>query len=167
MNNVPWHVLQVISNHERKVLQHLAVQSLEYCLPCYTERVRWSDRTVVTERPLFPGYVFARLFRQSRVSAISIPGVLRILGNEERDLVSSAELEQIRAALEQGLILRPHPGIPIGTRVRVHSGVFAGVEGIVTEFRQECRVVINLAAINQSFSLEVEAGNIDVLKPPR
>jgi transcription antitermination factor NusG len=47
--------------------------------------------------------------------------------------------------------------------VRVLSGVFEGVEGIVTEFRHQCRVVIALSAVKQCFSLEVELGDIDVL----
>lgn len=164
MDNIPWHVLQVISNHERKVTQHLAVRSLEHYVPFYTERVRWTDRTVVTERPLFPGYVFVRFSRQTRLSVISIPGVLRILGNEKTGLVSCAELDKIRAGLAHGLVLRPHPCVTVGTRVQVRSGVFAGVEGIVTEFRQECKVIITLAPVRQSFSLEMELGNIDALE---
>jgi transcription antitermination factor NusG len=164
MESNPWHVLHVLSNHEKKVAQHLVVRSVEHYLPLYTERVKWTDRTVLAERPLFSGYVFVRYLPQWRLSVISTPGVLRILGDEERDMVSGAELEKIRAGLASGLLLRPHANVSVGTRVRVRAGVFAGVEGVVAEFRQQCKVIVALSAVRQCFSLEVELGDIEVMK---
>jgi transcription antitermination factor NusG len=152
----------VISNHEKRVAQHLVVRSVEHYLPLYTERVKWTDRTVVAERPLFSGYVFARFSPQSRITVISTPGVLRLLGEDEGDMVSSEELDKIRDGLASGLLLRPHPCVSLGTRVRVRDGVFAGVEGIVTELRHQCKVIITLAAVRQCFSLEVGIDDIQV-----
>jgi transcription antitermination factor NusG len=86
------HVLHVISNHERRVAHHLVVRELEHYLPLYTERAKWTDRTVVAQRPLFSGYVFARFETQSRILVISTPGVLRLLSGETRDMVSDEEL---------------------------------------------------------------------------
>ena len=166
MYSSPWHVLHVLSNHEKRVAQHLVVRSVEHYLPLYSERVKWTDRTVVAERPLFSGYVFARYSLQSRISVISTPGVLRLLGNEERDMVSCAELDKIRDGLASGLLLRPHPYVTMGARVRVRDGVFRGVEGVVTEFRHQCKVIIALAAVRQCFSLEVELDELEVLKKP-
>ena len=141
----PWHVLHVISNHEKLVAQHLAVRFVEHYLPVYTERVKWTDRTVVAERPLFTGYVFVRFQPRSRISVISTPGVLRLLGDDARDMVSEEELLKIRDGLASGLLLRPHPCLSVGTRVRVRDGVFGGVEGVVAELRQQCRVILTLA----------------------
>ena len=160
----PWHVLHVHSNCEKRVAQHLTVRAVENYVPLYRERMRWSDRTVLTERPLFCGYVFARFLSESRITVIGTPGVVRSLGDEERDLVSCAELDKIREGLAGGLLLRPHPHVSVGARVRVRSGVFEGVEGVVTDFRQQCRVILSLAAVKQCFSLEAELANLEVLK---
>ncbi len=137
---------------------------MDYYLPLYQERVKWTDRTVVTERPLFSGYVFARFLPESRIAVLSSPGVVRSLGDGEGNLVSCSELDKIRQGLAGGLLLRPHPNVSVGARVRICSGVFEGVEGMVTAFRQQCKVIIALAAAHQCFSLEVELGNIEVLK---
>ncbi|MGD0294785.1 MAG: transcription termination/antitermination NusG family protein [Terracidiphilus sp.] len=166
MHRNPWHVLHVISNHEKRVAQHLDVRSVEHYLPLYTERVKWTDRSVIAERPLFSGYVFARFLPQNRLSVISTPGVLRLLGEEAGSMVSCEELDRIRDGLASGLLLRPHPSVNVGTRVRVRDGVFAGVEGVVTELRRQCKVVIALAAVRQCFSLEVELDALEVLKKP-
>lgn len=163
MASTPWYVLHVSLNHEKRVTQHLTVRCIEHYLPLYSERVKWSDRVVVSERPLFSGYVFARFPRDNRVSVISIPGVRRLLGVAERDMVSSAELEKIRTGLACGLRIRPHPAVSVGTKVKVRNGVFEGVEGLVTELRQQCKIIISLAAVRQCFSLEVDASDIEVL----
>jgi transcription antitermination factor NusG len=163
MHESPWHVLHVIANHEKKVAQHLSVRSLEHYLPLYTERSRWTDRSVILERPLFTGYVFVRFSPHVKLSVVSTPGVIRLLGDHECDTVSAEEIERIRNGLSSGCLLRPHPDVSVGTPVRVLGGVFEGVEGIVTEFRHQCRVVIALSAVKQCFSLEVELGDIDVL----
>jgi transcription termination/antitermination protein NusG len=160
----PWQVLHVRSNYEKLVAQHLTVRGVEHYLPLYRERAKWTDRTVITERPLFSGYVFARFLHGSRVTVISTPGVLRCLGDEEGDLVSCAELDRIREGLASGHLLRPHRLVSVGTRVRVRSGIFEGVEGMVTEFRQQCKVIIAVAAVRQCFSLEVELASIEVLE---
>lgn len=166
MHDRPWHVVHVISNHEKRVAQHFIVRAVEHYLPLYSERVRWTDRTVVTVRPLFSGYVFVRCMPQDRLSVISTPGVLHLLGDEDGDMVSCAELDKIRAGLANGLLLRPHPSVAVGTQVRVRTGVFAGVEGVVTEFRHQCGVIITLSAVRQCFSLQVELDDLEVLNKP-
>lgn len=163
MDQSPWHVLHVTSNHEKKVAQHLSARDLEHYLPLYTEHSRWSDRTVVLERPLFTGYVFVRLSPESRYSVISVPGVIRLLGNGPTNTVGSEELERIRSGLASGCLLLPHRSVGIGTPVRVRNGIFQGVRGVITEMRRRCRVIIELAAVKQSFSLEVDWRDVDVL----
>lgn len=162
----PWNVLQVRSNFEKRVAQHLAIRSVEHYLPLYRERVRWSDRTTVAERPLFSGYVFVRFSPEARITVISTPGVVRSLGDSESSLVSCEELEKIRSGLASGLLLRPHPNVVVGTKVRIRRGVFEGLEGIVTEFRQQCKVVISLAAVRQSFSNVMDLDDIEIVKAP-
>ncbi len=163
MSDEPWGVLQVVANHEKRVARQLFVRSLEHYLPLYTERSRWTDRTVVLERPLFPGYVFVRYSPETRISVLSAPGVLKLLGDSKTGMVNSAEVDRIREALASGYALKPHPGISVGTRVRVCRGIFQSVEGVVTELRRDCNVVIALSAVQQYFSLQVDLRDIEVL----
>lgn len=158
----PWRVLQIRTNHEKRVTQHLFVRSIEHYLPLYSERSRWSDRTVVLERPLFPGYLFARFSSHDRVSVISAPGVIHLLGEDEKNTVSAAEIARIREGLATGCLLRPHSYVSTGMPVRVRSGVFENVEGIVSELRSRCRVIIALPGAKQCFSLEMELKDLEI-----
>ena len=167
MHESRWRVLYVITNHEKRVAQHLTVRSLEHYLPLYTERSRWTDRAVSLERPLFAGYIFVRFAPQARVSVLSAPGVLRLLGETERDTVSETEIAHIREGLASGCILRPYRGAALGNPVRVLRGVFKGAEGVMTDFRQQCKVIMSLSATGQSFTLEVDFENLEVLEAGR
>lgn len=164
MFDSPWRVLHVVANHEKRVAQHLAARSLEHYLPLYSLKSKWTDRVVDLERPLFTGYIFVRFACEARLSVVSAPGVLRLLGSGIGETVSAQEIERIRTGLAVGCILRPHPTVSIGEVVRVKSGVFEGVEGIVTELRHQCKVVIALAATKQCFSLEVDLDDIEILR---
>lgn len=163
MTEHPWRVLHVIANHEKRVVQHLASRSLEHYLPLYGQKSRWSDRTVALERPLFPGYVFTRFSAPERIAVISMPGVLSLLGDGDLGTVSADEITRIREGLAAGHLLRPHPPIGMGTRVRVRNGVFEGAEGLVMELRGECKVILTMKAIHQCFSLCVESCDLEVV----
>jgi transcription antitermination factor NusG len=158
-----WSVLHVIANHEKKVAQQLAGRSLEHYLPLYSERSRWTDRTVILERPLFPGYVFVRYSPETRVSLIAVPGALRLLGTERSETVQGAEIERIRTALASGYALRPHSPVLAGTQVRISRGIFEGLEGIVTDLRRNCKVIMAVAAVQQYISFETDLRDIEVL----
>ena len=82
-------------------------------------------------------------------------------------MVSEKEIARIREGLASGCILRPYRGVALGTPVRVLRGVFEGAEGVVTDFCRPCKVVMALSATGQSFTLEVDFENLEVLYKQR
>jgi len=69
-----WYALRVKSNFERTTIAMLSGKGFETYLPLYRQPRRWSDRTTVTELPLFPGYVFARFDVNCRLPILTTPG---------------------------------------------------------------------------------------------
>lgn len=166
MHDSRWQGVHVVASHEKRVAQHFASRGVDYYLPLYRERSRRTDRVALLERPLFVGYIFVRPFMADRLSIISSPGVLRLLGNGTEQTLSERELKAIQEGLAKGYILRPHPAVAVGTPVRVRRGIFDGVTGIVTELRRKCKVVIRMAAVEQCFSLELSCEELEVLGSP-
>ena len=74
-----WYAVRTRSNYEKTVATVLESKGYERYLPLYRVRRRWSDRTVETSVPLFPGYVFCRLNRDVRTPVLSTPGVVSIV----------------------------------------------------------------------------------------
>lgn len=158
-----WRALQVVANHEKRVAQHLAARSLEHYLPLFSQKSHWTDRTVNLERPLFPGYVFIRFAPRDKLTVVSVPGVVHLVGNGPAGSISCSEIDKIRTGLIEGYSLQPHPRIDVGMRVRICRGIFEGTEGLVAHLRQSCRVVLALSAVEQCFSLEAQIQDIEVL----
>jgi transcription antitermination factor NusG len=163
----PWSVLHVVANHEKRVVQHLAVHSVEHYLPLYSEQSQWSDRKVTVTRPLFAGYVFVRFAPWARTTVISTPGVLHLLGDHDSEMVSAAEIARIRGGLEKGYRLRPYTDVAVGSLVKVCRGFFEGAQGIVAKFCEQCKVVMTLQTTGQRFSLEVDLASVEVLNQQR
>lgn len=161
--NQPWRVLHVVANHEKQVARHLQIRDQQHYLPLYTELSRWTDRSVTLQRPLFPGYIFVRVLPGSGHAALKIPGVLRLIGDETHGAVPCSEIERIRLGLAEGYALRPYPCFPIGTQVRIQSGLFAGSEGVVIEVRRHSKVVITLTSLEACFSLETATNDLEIL----
>ena len=65
--------------------------------------------------PLFPSYVFVRMFLRERVRGLQVPGVARLVGFGERPLaLPEQEIEFLRSGLGRGMNAQPHPYLTVG-----------------------------------------------------
>src|SRR5579875_1974030 len=101
---LPWYGVRTRSNFEKTTASVLEAKGYQQYLPCYKVRRRWSDRTVETSLPLFPGYVFCRFDARLRLPIITSPGVVSIVGSgDEPAFIPDAEIEAVEAILRSGL----------------------------------------------------------------
>ncbi|MGO9434816.1 MAG: transcription termination/antitermination NusG family protein [Terracidiphilus sp.] len=157
-----WRTVRVLSNCEKKVAAHLTARSIENYLPLIVEASQWTDRRVIVNRPLFPGYVFVRFTPTQRVLMLSTPGIIR---NGLGETIPDLDLERIRAALKEGYRLEPHLGIAEGARVRFRKGIFSGTEGVALTIGDDrFRVVLALSCCQQLFSVESEQAALEVVE---
>jgi transcription antitermination factor NusG len=157
-----WYALYVLSNHEKRVEEHLGMKDVEVFLPVSTVVRRWKNRTTAKLKiPLFPGYVFAHISPMERIRVLEAPSVLWIVGTGKEPLpLPDNEIEILRS----GLNLRqvdPYPYLKVGERTRVRSGPFEGMEGIVVRKDDRLRVVLSIDLIRQSIAVHVEADELE------
>jgi len=161
--HMAWYALQVRTRFEKVVARNLQGKGYEEFLPVYRRTSRWSDRTKKIELPLFPGYVFCRFDPSDRLPILTIPGVIAVVGFGKKIVpVDDSELNAIRALSKSGTHYEPWPFLEAGQRVRVDEGPLAGIEGIVMEFKNRCRLVISLNILQRSVAVEIDRG---CLKP--
>jgi transcription antitermination factor NusG len=162
-----WFALYTTSRHEKRVAQHLGQREIEFYLPLYQSKRKWSDGSRVTlDLPLFPGYLFIRIRRDERSRVLNVPGALAVVGGTggEPAALPDATID----ALRRGLDLQPaepHPLMTAGHRVRIRSGALAGLEGVVVRNKNSCRVVLTLEHIMRSFAVEVDMEDLEPLPP--
>ncbi|HZI33368.1 MAG TPA: transcription termination/antitermination NusG family protein, partial [Candidatus Binatia bacterium] len=61
MSQLLWYVAHTRPRCEKKLLQYCQRENLAATLPCYHSAHKYRGKTVVFEKPLFPGYVFLHL----------------------------------------------------------------------------------------------------------
>jgi transcription antitermination factor NusG len=156
-----WYAAYTCANHEKRVAAELGARTVEHFLPLYSSIRRWRDRRITLQLPLFPGYVFVRLALRDRLRVLQIPSVARLVGfNGHPAALPEEEMEIMRSGFSQGRCAEPHPFLTVGRRVRVTGGPFAGLEGILKRKKSNLRVIVSLALIQRSVSVDVDAADI-------
>ncbi len=160
-----WYAAYTRANHERRVAEQLRERGVENFLPQYESVRKWKDRRVRLYMPLFPGYVFVHLALRYRLRVLEVPGVACLVGFAGKPVaVPEEEFARIRGILSKGLRAQPHPYLQAGRRVRVRSGPFEGMEGIVVRRNNNSRLVISLELIHRAIAVDVEEASLEVLR---
>ena len=157
-----WKVLFVKPRTEKKVSEYCELYGIHYYLPL-RQKVRIVQRRKITvNTPVFPGYVFVRLFPAQRLPMLQTNLLVRILEPLSprkmlRDLVMVRRVLRINP---QSLTTQT---LTAGKLVRITAGPFMGVEGRITRITPKTKVVLNVDMIGQAISVEIEADFINVL----
>ena len=158
-----WFAVTVKPQHERAVQEAFQQKGFESFSPSYCAAHRWSDRVKRIQLPLFPGYVFCRFERTARASVMRTVGVRSIVSfGAEPVSVPEEEIQRIRLMVSSKAALEPWPFLKIGQRIRVHYGPLAGLEGILAEAQNGCRVVVGIDLLQRSVAVQL---NRDQIRP--
>jgi transcription antitermination factor NusG len=153
-----WHALHTRHQGEKRIAEFLADRGFEIFLPLYSTVHRWKDRNKQLSLPLFPCYVFFRGGLDRKLQLLTAPGVHAIVGTAGRaGVISDAEIDAIRLAVESKFNVEPHPFLECGDRVRIQDGPLAGIEGILVNKQNRCHLVLSVEMLGSSVAVEVDA----------
>jgi transcription antitermination factor NusG len=157
-----WYAAYTSANHEKKAAAEISRRGVESFLPLYHTVRRWSDRRVHLDLPLFPGYVFVRLPINERRRVLEVPGVATLVGfGGTPAALPDEQIEALRTGLSHQLRAEPHPFLTAGRRVRVRTGPFAGIEGVIVRRKNRLRLVVSLELIQRSLAVDVDAADVE------
>ncbi len=157
-----WYAAHTNPRHEKTVQQLMEGYRIECFLPLYKSVRRWKDRRKELELALFPGYIFVHIALKDRLDALRIPGVVQFVSFQGKPArLPDAEIEGLRNGLARASGFEPHPYLTVGKRVRVRSGPFFGMEGILIRRKERFRVVLSIHLIQRSVAVEVDEGDIE------
>lgn len=155
-----WYALWVMSNAEFVIRDALDAHGMQVFLPTWSEVTQWSDRKKTIERPLFPGYLFARANREQLMEAVRTAGVIEILPTSMTPApVDRAEVENVRLMLAAGLPLKLCP-YASGDEVLIDRGPLAGVKGVVQRTKNGMRVIVKVEILHRAVCVEVDADEL-------
>ncbi len=156
-----WYAAYTRAQHEKRVALQLAERAVEHYLPVYEAVHRWKDRRMRVQLPLFPGYVFIRIPLRSQLDVLRIPSVVRLVGfNGAPTPMPQEDIERLRRAMAEGVLVQPHPYLKVGRRVRITAGPFAGCEGILKRCRGDLRLVLAIELIHRAVLVDVDVSTV-------
>jgi transcription elongation factor/antiterminator RfaH len=166
-STIHWYALQTFPRHEKRVHEDLKLRAIECFLPLFETLHRWKNGCWVrVELPLFPGYLFVKIDPRESFKALSLRGVVSIVGSGSGPWpLPDSEIASLRATL-QSHKFEPHPYLTVGQKVRIKSGPLADFTGFLVRQSGGLRVVLSLEMIRQAAAVEVDADDVEPIGPP-
>ncbi|MBN1398742.1 MAG: UpxY family transcription antiterminator [Bacteroidetes bacterium] len=159
-----WYALYLRSRYEKKVYEALEKKEIEVFLPLIEKVHIWSDRKKKIKEPLFRGYIFVKTDLRDKEIILMTEGVVRFVGiNQRPSWIPEIQIDWLRKIVRESADVQCESYIEIGNKVRITGGSLSGVEGIVDKVHGISRVIVSIAAIEQSISIQVPAELLEVI----
>lgn len=157
-----WFVAHTKPRREKKLVEHCERQGIAITLPCYKSAHKYRGKSVVFQKPLFPGYVFLQL-QPPEIASLRQNDLVANLLDVFDQATFARQLGEILTALESDLEVRLAAHIDAGTRVRIRSGPLQGIEGLVESRRGCTTVILRLDFINQAAAVTLDADLLELV----
>lgn len=161
MSELKWFVAHTKPRREKKLVEYCQRQGIAVKLPCFDSVHKYRGKTVVFQKPLFPGYAFMQLQTGQRDAVRQNDHVANLLEVFDQESFYR-QLQDILLALESNLEVRLAPAIGEGMRVRIRSGPLQGLEGWVEQRYGRATVLLRLDFINQAAAVKLDADMLDL-----
>ena len=156
----PWAVAHTKPRCEKKLKQHCEREGVAVTLPLVQTAHKYRGKTVVFEKPLFPGYAFLRLPQEQRRIPLQSDYVANLLEVFDQELFGR-QLNEILVALESGHEVRLAPAIGKGMRVNIKAGPLRGMEAWVEERYGPSVVLLRLDFIGQAAAVKLDVTDLE------
>jgi transcription antitermination factor NusG len=153
-----WFALNARQRREKFVSTTLHSKGYESFLPFSRAKRRWTDRVKNIEIPLFPGYVFCRFDPRDKLSILTIPGVLSIVGNGKVPIsIEDAEIQALQTVVYSGLLAQEWGYLEVGKRITIEQGPLQGVQGTVLNCEShKKKLLVSITLLRRSIAVNID-----------
>jgi transcription antitermination factor NusG len=160
-----WYAVHTKSRHEFQAIERLNQKGINAFLPTVERLRKWKDRKKIISFPLFPGYLFVNISKdsQSILSVLKVKGVVRLLCTlpGEPDPIPDEQILSLQRLIENKAALDPYPYLNEGQKVRIIKGPLSGVEGILVEKLDKHLLVLSVDVLQHGVALTISASDVE------
>ena len=157
-----WLVCHTKPRCEKKFAALMKAEKLEHYLPLVDSVRKYAQQTKRFTKPLFPGYVFAKVPREKKARIYQQDLLARAITVEDEPKFLH-QLADVKAIVASGFELSVMPLLTKGRRVKIVGGPLHGVEAYVDDPAKPQGVVIAIDVLQQGLLVKVPAENLQVL----
>jgi transcription antitermination factor NusG len=162
VSDLLWYVAHTRPRCEKKLVQFCQRAELAATLPCYRAAHKYRGKTVVFQKPLFPGYVFLHIAAGRRGTLRQSDYLANLLEVADQELFNH-QLQAVLLALETDAEIRLAPSIGEGMRVKIKQGPLSGMDGWVEKRYGPSTVLLRLDFIGQAAAIKVNATDLEAI----
>ena len=157
-----WFVCHTKPRCEKKFAALLGLEKFVHYLALIRSVRRYGAQKKTFTKPLFAGYVFARLDpeRKDRIYQQDLLVRAMLVANEP---VFLRQLEDVRTICASGLEAALHPLMKKGTHVRVQGGPLHGLEGYVDDPANPRGIVVSVDVLQQGLLVRLPLDSLQLL----
>ncbi|MCF8106453.1 MAG: hypothetical protein K9K64_13305 [Desulfohalobiaceae bacterium] len=156
-----WRIAHTKSRREKMLASFLIRQGIGYYVPMLKRRQPGQKRVRYSLVPVFPGYVFFKGDAGKRYQAMCSHQIARVIEVTDQSRLLQ-ELRQIKMVIDAEVNVYPHHYLEKGQEVRVASGPFKDLQGIIERKKGDCRLVLKVTSLFQAVAVDV---SIDMVEP--
>jgi transcriptional antiterminator RfaH len=156
-----WWALYCRPRHEKQLMRRLPPLEVSFYGPLVPKTVRQqSGRLRTAYVPLFAGYVFIFGDSADRYQSLTTSCVSRCLPVFDSESLGR-DLRQIRHLIAVGAPLTVEARLQAGTRVRIRSGPFRGLEGVIFRRQGPRRLLVAVNFLQQGASVALDQCEVE------
>jgi len=154
--DAPWWAIYTLSRREKDLMRRLRAMEIPFYCPLIARKTKSpSGRVRKSHVPLFSGYVFAQGDSEQRLQILQTNCVSRTLEVDDAAQLL-LDLNQIHQLIDAEVPMTVESKIEPGQPVRVISGPFAGLEGVVLQRRGVEHLIVSVQFLQQGAAVEIE-----------
>lgn len=157
-----WFVCHTRPRCEKKFAALMAAERFEHYLALVQSIRRYRQQTKRFTKPLFPGYVFARLPLEKKARIYQQDLLARAIPVED-EATFLRQLADVKTIVDSGFELSLLPLLLKGRRVKVTGGPLHGLEGYVDDPKNPAGIVISVDVLRQGLLVRVPVENLEAL----
>lgn len=162
MNEHFWLVCHTKPRCEKKFAALMAAEKFEHYLPLVASVRKYASQTKRFTKPLFPGYVFAKVPCELKTRIYQQDLLARAITVEDENKFLR-QLADVKMIVASGFELTVMPLLTKGRRVKIVGGPLHGVEGYVDDPTKPTGVVVAIDVLQQGLLVKVPAENLQAL----
>ncbi len=152
-----WYALYIKHHHEFRIKAKFDALDIENYLPVATKIKQWSDRKKKVTEPLLWGYIFIKATEKERLASLEVDFVFRCVS--ERGVAAKIpeyQIENMRNFIMDDTEYVVVQGLVAGSKVRIKSGPFEGVEGILIDNGNNNDFAVSIDLLNRTIVTKIE-----------
>lgn len=158
----PWLVCHCRPRCEKKFAALLTAERMAHYLPVVTSVRRYGVRERSFTKPLFPGYVFARVPVERKARIYQQDLLARVLPVADEALLL-AQLADVQRIVSSGFAASIHPLFKKGQPVRVVSGPLRGLEGVIDNPANPSGIIVTVDVLQQGLLVSIPLADLKLL----